>query len=44
VSESGFDSEMVCYPFVFVREDKRYLLYNGNAFGREGIGLAVYEE
>jgi len=42
VSNNGFDSEMVCYPFVIVQEGKRYILYNGNAFGREGIGLAVY--
>jgi hypothetical protein len=40
-SEEGFDSEMLCYPFVFDDEGTRYLLYNGNDYGRTGIGLAV---
>lgn len=35
-----WDSEMQCYPHVFECEDKIYLLYNGNAFGRDGFGLA----
>ncbi|MDQ3918990.1 MAG: hypothetical protein M3348_10975 [Acidobacteriota bacterium] len=41
VSESGWDSEAVSYPWVFVHEGSRYMLYNGNDFGREGFGLAV---
>ena len=41
VSESGWDSEMLCYPFVFDHKGKRYMLYNGNDYGRSGIGLAV---
>jgi len=40
VSESGWDSEMVEYPFVFDAKGRRYLLYNGNDYGRSGIGLA----
>lgn len=43
VSESGWDSEMQCYPHVFNCEDKIYMLYNGNEFGRFGFGLAVRE-
>lgn len=42
-SESGWDSEMVAYPFVFRRE-RLYMLYNGNGYGRTGIGLACAEE
>jgi hypothetical protein len=42
-SESGWDSEMVAYPFVF-RRDRLYMLYNGNGYGRTGIGLACAEE
>jgi hypothetical protein len=41
VSESGWDSEMVEYPFVFDHDGARYLLYAGNRFGRTGFGLAV---
>lgn len=43
VSESGWDSEMICYPFVFDHKGKRYMLYNGNNYGKTGFGLAVLE-
>jgi predicted GH43/DUF377 family glycosyl hydrolase len=43
VSDSGWDSEMLCYPHVFELDRKIYLLYNGNAFGKEGFGLAELE-
>lgn len=43
-SESGWDSEMVCYPYVFQHKDKLYMLYNGNGYGKTGIGLAVCED
>lgn len=41
VSESGWDSEMICYPFVFDHKGQRYMLYNGNGYGITGFGLAV---
>jgi predicted GH43/DUF377 family glycosyl hydrolase len=41
VSDSGWDSEMVEYPFVFDHKGARYLLYSGNTFGQTGFGLAV---
>lgn len=44
VSETGWDSEMICYPFVFEHKRRRYMLYNGNAYGKEGFGLAVMED
>jgi hypothetical protein len=43
-SDSGWDSEMIEYPHVFDYGAGRYMLYNGNGFGRTGIGLAVMEE
>jgi len=43
VSDSGWDSEMIEYPFVFDHAGQRYLLYNGNGYGRTGFGLAVLE-
>ena len=44
VSAEGWDSEMVEYPCVFRHEEKYYLLYNGNGYGKTGIGLAVLED
>ena len=43
VSESGWDSEMIEYPYVFKNEGTHYMLYNGNGYGRTGIGLAVLD-
>jgi hypothetical protein len=44
VSESGWDSEMIEYPYVFIHDDHIYMLYNGNRYGRTGFGLAVWVE
>ena len=44
VSESGWDSQMVEYPFVFDHKGERYMFYNGNEYGKTGIGLAVLEQ
>ncbi len=43
VSESGWDSEMIEYPFVFVHKGTKYMLYNGNAYGKSGFGYAVWK-
>lgn len=40
---SGWDSEMQCYPHAFWCGEHVYLLYNGNAFGRSGFGVARLE-
>lgn len=40
VSEEGWDSEMLCYPHIFECDNKIFLLYNGNEFGRHGFGVA----
>jgi len=39
-SASGWDSEMQAYPWVFGGEDDLYMLYNGNAYGSTGFGIA----
>ena len=39
-SEQGWDSEMVCYPHVFTLNQKTYMLYCGNNFGKKGFGIA----
>ncbi len=41
VSASGWDSEMICYPFVFDYKGNRYMLYNGNGYGKTGFGVAI---
>ena len=43
VSNEGWDSEMVCYAFVFDHDGERFMLYNGNEYGGSGIGLAKLE-
>lgn len=41
VSDVGWDSEMIEYPFVFDHKGERYMLYNGNGYGKTGFGLAI---
>jgi hypothetical protein len=42
ISSSGdWDAEMQAYPAVFDAGERRYLLYNGNDYGRTGVGWAV---
>lgn len=43
-SNEFWDSEMVCYPFVFDYDGNRYMLYNGNGYGKTGFGIAVLEK
>ncbi len=40
-SLSGWDSDMLEYPDVFNHEGSTYMLYNGNDYGKSGIGLAL---
>jgi len=40
VSAEGWDSKMICYPSVIAVGIKVYMFYNGNGFGRSGIGVA----
>jgi len=42
VSPEGWDSDMIEYPFVFDHGGQRYMLYNGNGYGKTGFGLAVW--
>lgn len=43
VSDSGWDSGMLAYPYVIKHDSDYYMLYNGNDYGKTGIGLAVLE-
>ena len=42
-SGTGWDSEMVEYPWVFESSGREYMLYNGDDYGRTGVGLAVWQ-
>ena len=42
VSPSGWDSESICYAHVFDWKGALYMLYCGNHYGRDGLGLAVF--
>lgn len=43
-SNSGWDSQMKCYPHFYIREGKVRLMYNGNGFGRAGFGCATLDD
>jgi len=41
ISDNGWDSVMVEYPYVISINNKKFMFYNGNGFGKEGIGYAT---
>ncbi len=41
VSDRGWDSDMIAYPCVVSHKAQLYMFYNGNGFGRSGMGYAV---
>jgi hypothetical protein len=41
VSGNGWDSVSLAYPYVFDHKGTRFMLYNGNEYGKSGFGLAV---
>jgi len=41
LSAASWDSDMVAYCHVFTHQDITYMLYNGNGFGKSGIGYAI---
>lgn len=43
VSDTGWDDRAVAYPYVFDHKGTRFMLYNGNAYGQTGFGIAVLE-
>ena len=38
---SNWDNIMVCYPFIIEDNNKLIMFYNGNEFGKTGIGYAI---
>ena len=43
VSTDPRESQMLCYPYIWREENKFYMLYNGNGYGKTGIGLACWD-
>jgi hypothetical protein len=44
VSPTGWDSQMIEYPYVFSHKGTTMMLYNGNGYGQTGIGFAKLHE
>lgn len=44
VSKEGWDSKALCYAHVFLYDDNLYMIYNGNDYGKEGLGLAKLKQ
>ena len=42
-SGEGWDSDMVEYPCLIDYCGRRYMLYNGNDYGKTGVGLALWQ-
>ena len=40
-ADSGWDSQMIEYPFVFAQRGQLLMVYNGNDYGKSGCGFAV---
>jgi hypothetical protein len=40
ISSEGWDSIMIAYPYVIRFNDKYWIFYNGNSFGKSGFGYA----
>lgn len=43
-TENDWDSDMMEYCHVFEHDDVLYMLYNGNSFGKNGIGYATKDK
>ena len=41
LANSGWDSEMMCYCNIVKIHDKKYMFYNGNTFGKTGVGYKI---
>lgn len=43
-SQSGWDTQMLCYPAIIATDEQTYMFYNGNDMGFDGFGVAVLTE
>lgn len=40
-SDTGWDSEMACYPVKLEINNKTFIFYNGNGMGKTGVGYGI---
>jgi hypothetical protein len=43
LSDVGWDSTMMAYPYIVAAKDRILMFYNGNGFGKSGFGYAQLE-
>ena len=41
ISDTGWDNESICYPYLIKHKNIRYMLYSGNRYGLTGSGYAI---
>ena len=41
LSDDGWDSKGMSYPYVFNHENNTYMIYSGNKYGKGGLGIAM---
>lgn len=44
LSDGGWDGEMICYGAIHDTPAGRFMFYNGNQYGRTGVGVAILEQ
>jgi len=44
LSDEGWDSEMIAYPHIFTLDNRTYMIYCGNYFGKSGFGYAILDQ
>ncbi|MES2281937.1 MAG: hypothetical protein V4542_11040 [Pseudomonadota bacterium] len=42
--DDGQARDMICYPCLFEYCDNRYMVYNGDSFGKNGFGVAIWAD
>ncbi|MEM7525864.1 MAG: hypothetical protein AAF360_19335 [Pseudomonadota bacterium] len=43
VADAGFDTDMIEYAVIVSYAGRRFMFYNGNNYGFDGVGVAVEE-
>lgn len=44
LGKKELDNKMIAYPHVIKHKDKKYMFYNGNDYGKDGVFLAVEQK
>ena len=41
ISDEGWDSDSICYPYLIKHKNNKFMLYCGNNYGETGFGYAI---